>query len=162
MNRLWNPQKNQHGFSDERGIPLKDSDNIPSTNKTQLDALMMTGKLSQKSRDDVFRLLLRVAGSRLPFSTFPSVEYLDTLIKIGIRKRVETDAWIHVHTLYDDKYQVLRPELAMALVSAGCVCCGLRSISQTGIVLQEITRLGLAQLVCQICQVCVITTVLTL
>jgi hypothetical protein len=97
-----------------------------------------------QARDDVFKLVVRTAGSRLTISAFPSAEYLDTLIKIGICKRAETDAWIHPYTFYE---QNLRPELLTALVAAGCVCCGLSSINKTGIILQEITRASLAQLV---------------
>lgn len=145
--RLWEPRKNQHGFSEEGRIPLKDGDNIPPTYQTRLDTLNIPEKLSQQARDDIFKLVLRIAGSRLSVSSFPSSGYLDTLIKMGLVKRLETDAWIHPYTLYDCQYQILRPELSIALVAAGCVCCGLPSISRTGIVLQEITRLGLSHLV---------------
>ncbi|KAJ5531909.1 hypothetical protein N7494_008461 [Penicillium frequentans] len=144
---LWIPEKNQHGFSEERRIPLRDSDSIPSTHQTRLDALKIPGRLSYQARDEIFKLVLRIVGSRLSVSAFPSSDYLDTLIKVGIGKRVETDAWIHLYTFFDQQYQKLRPELLTALVAAGCVCCGVPSISKTGIILQEITRVGLAQLV---------------
>lgn len=146
--RLWIPEKNQHGFSEEQRIPLRDSDSIPSTHQTRLDALKIPGKLPYQARDEIFKLVLRTAGSRLSVSAFPSSDYLDTLIKVGIGKRIETDAWIHPYTFYDQEYQQLRPELLTALVAAGCVCCGVPSISKTGIILQEITRVSLAQLVC--------------
>lgn len=97
-----------------------------------------------QARDDIFKLVVQTAGSRLSISSFPSSDYLDTLIKIGIGKRTETDAWIHPYTFYE---QQLRPELLTGLVAAGCVCCGLSSINKTGIILQEITRASLAQLV---------------
>jgi hypothetical protein len=148
VRRLWKPAKNQHGFSEDRQIPLCDGESIPLTHRTRLDALNIPGKLSIKARDDIFKLVLQTAGSQLSVSAFPSPEYLDTLIKIGIGKRIETDAWIHPYSFYDDQYQQLRPELLTALVAAGCVCCGAPSISKTGIILQEITRVGLGQLVC--------------
>ncbi|KAJ5621841.1 hypothetical protein N7528_005073 [Penicillium herquei] len=144
---LWIPEKNQHGFSEERRITLRDDDNISSTHWTRLEALRIPGTLSSQMRDDIFKLVLRTAGSRLSVSAFPSSEYLDTLIKIGLGKRVETDAWIHLYTFHNPEYQQLRPELLTALIAAGCVCCGLPSISKTGIILQEITRVSLAQLV---------------
>ncbi|KAJ5730845.1 uncharacterized protein N7483_005353 [Penicillium malachiteum] len=144
---LWIPEKNQHGFSEERKITLRDEDSISSTHWTRLEALRIPGILSSQTRDDIFKLVLRTAGSRLSVSAFPSSEYLDTLIKIGLGKRVETDAWIHLYTFYNPEYQQLRPELLTALIAAGCVCCGLPSISKTGIILQEITRVSLAQLV---------------
>lgn len=148
IHRLWVPEKNQHAFSEERRIPLQDGDSIPSAHQTRLNALKIPGKLTQYARDDLFKLVVRTAGSRLTISSFPSADYLDTLIKVGIGKRTETDAWIHPYTFYDPSYQQPRPELLAALVAAGCVCCGLPSINKTGIILQEITRVGLAQLVC--------------
>ncbi|KAJ5681350.1 uncharacterized protein N7477_001290 [Penicillium maclennaniae] len=125
---LWIQEKNQHAFSDEGKIPLRDSDSIPTAHQSRLDALQIPGNLFQNARDDIFKLVLRTAGSRLSVSAFPSAGYLDNLIKIGV------------------EYQQLRPEFLTALVAAGCVCCGLPSINKTGIILQEITRVGLAQL----------------
>ncbi|CAG8145906.1 unnamed protein product [Penicillium salamii] len=140
----WVPAKNQHAFSEEQRIPLRDGDSISPTHRNRLEALQIPGKLSMQARDDIFKLVVQTAGSRLSVSSFPSSEYLDTLIKIGIGKRTETDAWIHPYTFYE---QQLRPELLTGLVAAGCVCCGLSSINKTGIILQEITRASLAQLV---------------
>ncbi|CAG8342035.1 unnamed protein product [Penicillium salamii] len=139
----WVPAKNQHAFSEEQRIPLRDGDSISPTHRNRLEALQIPGKLSMQARDDIFKLVVQTAGSRLSVSSFPSSEYLDTLIKIGIGKRTETDAWIHPYTFYE---QQLRPELLTGLVAAGCVCCGLSSINKTGIILQEITRASLAQL----------------
>ena len=144
--RLWVPEKNQHAFSDERRIPLRDSDSIPEKHQDRLQLLKIPGRLSSLARDDIFKLVICIGGSRLSVAAFPSADYLDTLIKVGIGKRTETDAWIHPYTFYDTAYHQLRPELLTALVAAGCVCCGLPSISKTGIILQEITRVGLAQL----------------
>ncbi|KOC09725.1 hypothetical protein AFLA70_116g002921 [Aspergillus flavus AF70] len=144
---LWVPEKNQHAFSEERQIPLRDTDSIPTSYQNRLDAVRIPGKLSYQARDDILKLVIRTGGSRLSVTTFPSPDYLDTLIKIGIGKRTETDAWIHPYTFYDSDYQQLRPELLTALIAAGCVCCGMPSINKTGIILQEITRVSLAQLV---------------
>lgn len=147
MYRLWVPEKNQHAFSDEQRLPLRDGDSISSSNQNHIDSMKIPGHLSYQARDDILKLVLRTGGSRLSVATFPSADYLDTLIKIGIGKRIETDAWIHPYTFFDAGYQQLRPELLTALVAAGCVCCGMPSINKTGIVLQEITRVSLAQLV---------------
>ncbi|EPS31052.1 hypothetical protein PDE_06006 [Penicillium oxalicum 114-2] len=144
---LWVPEKNQHAFSDEQRLPLRDGDSISSSNQNHIDSMKIPGHLSYQARDDILKLVLRTGGSRLSVATFPSADYLDTLIKIGIGKRIETDAWIHPYTFFDAGYQQLRPELLTALVAAGCVCCGMPSINKTGIVLQEITRVSLAQLV---------------
>jgi hypothetical protein len=145
--RLWVPQKNQNGFSEEAHIPLRDGDmtaTISSLHRSRLEALNIRGKLTNQLRDHIFQLILRTAGTRLSVPSFPTAESLDALIKIGISKRTETDAWIHPYTLY---LQDSRPELLTALVAAGCVCSAIPSISKTGVLLLEIVRVSLAQLV---------------
>ncbi|KAL3445031.1 hypothetical protein BJX65DRAFT_165665 [Aspergillus insuetus] len=144
---LWVPQKNQTGFSEEAHIPLRDGDmtaTISSLHRSRLEALNIRGKLTNQLRDHIFQLILRTAGTRLSVPSFPTAESLDALIKIGISKRTETDAWIHPYTLY---LQDSRPELLTALVAAGCVCSAIPSISKTGVLLLEIVRVSLAQLV---------------
>ncbi|KAL3467681.1 hypothetical protein BJX64DRAFT_273736 [Aspergillus heterothallicus] len=144
---LWVPHKNQTGFSEEAHIPLRDGDmtaSISSLHKSRLEALNIRGKLTNQLRDHIFQLILRTAGTRVSVPSFPTAESLDALIKIGISKRTETDAWIHPYTLY---LQDSRPELLTALVAAGCVCSAIPSISKTGVLLVEIVRVSLAQLV---------------
>jgi hypothetical protein len=117
---------------------------ISRLHRSRLESLNIRGKLTDQSRDNIFRLIISTAKSQLSVPSFPSAESLDTLIKIGISKRTETDAWIHPYTLFR---QGSRPELLTALVAAGCVCCGISSINKTGVLLLEILRVSLAQLV---------------
>ena len=65
------------------------------------------------------------------------------LIKVGLAKRMETDAWIHPYTIQLD---IARPELLTALIAAGCVCFGIPSVSKTGLVLLEVLRVALSRL----------------
>ncbi|KAL4976873.1 hypothetical protein BDW66DRAFT_166179 [Aspergillus desertorum] len=126
---LWVPEKNRNGFSEEGQIPLRDGDmtaSISSLHRSRLEALNIRGKLTQQMRDSIFQLSL------------------DALIKIGISKRTETDAWIHPYTLYR---QTSRPELLTALVAAGCVCSAIPSVGKAGVLLLEIVRVSLAHLV---------------
>ncbi|KAL4883529.1 hypothetical protein BJY04DRAFT_226549 [Aspergillus karnatakaensis] len=144
---LWVPEKNQTGFSDDEQIPLRDADmtaSISSLHRSRLESLNIRGKLSQQLRDNIFQLVIGVGKSKLSVSTFPSAESLDALIKIGISKRTETDAWIHPYTLYR---QDSRPELLTALVAAGCVCSAIPSVGKAGVALLEVVRVSLAQLV---------------
>ncbi|KAL4931835.1 C2H2-type zinc finger protein [Aspergillus undulatus] len=144
---LWIPEKNQNGFSEEGQIPLQDADmtsSISSLHRSRLESLNIRGKLTSQMRDHIFQLVLATGGSRLTVPSFPTAESLDALIKIGISKRTETDAWIHPYTLYR---QDSRPELLTALVAAGCVCSAIPSIGKAGVILLEIVRLSLAQLV---------------
>lgn len=117
---------------------------ISRLHRSRLESLNIRGKLTVQSRDNIFRLVISTARSQLSVPSFPSAESLDALIKIGISKRTETDAWIHPYTLFR---QDPRPELLAALVAAGCVCCGISSINKTGVLLLEILRVSLAQLV---------------
>ncbi|KAL4797787.1 hypothetical protein BDV19DRAFT_37991 [Aspergillus venezuelensis] len=144
---LWVPAKNQTGFSDDGQIPLQDGDmtaSISSLHRSRLESLKIRGKLSSQLRDHIFQLILATGGSHLSVPSFPTAESLDALIKIGISKRTETDAWIHPYTLY--RYDS-RPELLTALVAAGCVCSAIPTIGKAGVTLLEIVRVSLAQLV---------------
>ncbi|KAL4953770.1 hypothetical protein BDW69DRAFT_150717 [Aspergillus filifer] len=143
---LWVPAKNQTGFSDDGQIPLQDGDmtaSISSLHRSRLESLKIRGKLSNQLRDHIFQLVLATGGSHLSVPSFPTAESLDALIKIGISKRTETDAWIHPYTLY--RYDS-RPELLTALVAAGCVCSAIPTIGKAGVTLLEIVRVSLAQL----------------
>lgn len=86
----------------------------------------------------------KTTQSRISIPSFPSADSLDILIKVGIAKRTETDAWIHPYTFESEK---ARPEFLTALVAAGCVCFGIPSVSRTGLLLQEIVRVALGGLV---------------
>lgn len=88
--------------------------------------------------------MIKTAKSQVTIPSFPSAKCLETLLKVGIAKRVETDAWIHPYTLCSE---TSRPELITALIAAGCVCFGIPSVSKTGLVLFEIARVALARLI---------------
>lgn len=92
----------------------------------------------------MFRLVVTTADAKVSVPTFPSVECLDILVKVGIAKRLETDAWIHPYTFSS---QHTRPELLIALVAAGCVCFGVPAVNRTGLVLLEIARVALNKLI---------------
>lgn len=76
--------------------------------------------------------------------SFPDAACLDKLIKVGIAKRTENDAWIHPYTF--DSNSVI-PELLITLVAAGCICFGIPAVNRTGLILQEISRMALNKLV---------------
>ena len=84
------------------------------------------------------------AQAHISIPSFPDADSLDKLIKVGIAKRIENDAWIHPYTF--DSNGAL-PELLTALVAAGCICFGIPAVNRTGLVLQEISRIALNKLV---------------
>lgn len=155
--RLWVPTRDQHTFSeddktilDERNVNLTSSPHEPSS-----ATLAIADRLSPQSRDRIFQLVSKTTQSRILIPSFPSADYLDILIKVGIAKRTETDAWIHPYTFESES---ARPEFLTALIAAGCVCFGIPSVSRTGLVLQEIVRVALAKLVSHSSQGCLSST----
>lgn len=109
-----------------------------------LPSLVLEDRLLPQTRDNIFQLVIKTAKSQVTIPTFPSAKCLETLLKVGIAKRVETDAWIHPYTLCSE---TARPELLTALIAAGCVCFGIPSVSKTGLLLFEIARVALARLI---------------
>lgn len=106
--------------------------------------LVIEDKLSQQTRDRILQLVIQTVGSKVSIPSFPSAEFLDVLIKNGIAKKLETDAWIHPNTFQS---QSTRTELLTALIAAGCVCFGIMAVGKTGGLLQEIVRVALSNLV---------------
>ncbi|KAH8729139.1 C2H2 type zinc finger domain-containing protein [Phaeosphaeriaceae sp. PMI808] len=143
---LWYPKHNQRAFGDdetiafdERNVDLASSPHPPYSSN-----VIIPDQLQQPARDRIFQLVTKTARSQISIPTFPSADCLDKLMKVGIAKRVETDAWIHPYTFDSDKS---RPEFLAALVAAGCICFGIPSVNKTGLVLQEIVRVALSSLV---------------
>ncbi|KAK8232707.1 hypothetical protein HDK77DRAFT_494303 [Phyllosticta capitalensis] len=143
---FWNPSSNQSTFSDHVQIPLDEHGvNVASSPHWPYSVeLYIQDKLDQQARDRIFQLVTRTVGSKVSIPSFPSAHFLDILVKNGIAKKIETDAWIHPHTFCA---RTTRTELLVALAAAGCVCFGIMSVGKTGGVLQEITRVALNNLV---------------
>lgn len=142
---LWKPELNQNAFSEHSNIPMSEQqvDIGSSPHQPYLPPLNMEDTLSQDSRDRILQLVVKTAKSHISIPSFPSVSTLNILLKVGIAKRLETDAWIHPYTFESGK---ARPELLTALIAAGCVCFGIPRVSKTGLVLFEIVRVALNQL----------------
>jgi hypothetical protein len=144
--RLWVPGRNQHAFSEHEG-PLLDERNVDIATPPHepcASNIVISDHLSAQTRDRIFQLVSKTAQSQIAIPSFPSADCLDKLIKVGIAKRIETDAWIHPFSFCSESAMT---EFVTALVAAGCVCFGIPSVSRTGLVLQEIVRVALMRLV---------------
>jgi hypothetical protein len=106
--------------------------------------VIIPGHLSPASRDRIFKLVTGTAQAHISIPSFPDAACLDKLIKVGIAKRIENDAWFHPYT-FDSNRSI--PELLTALVAAGCICFGIPAVNRTGLTLQEISRMALNRLV---------------
>ncbi|KAH7074454.1 C2H2 type zinc finger domain-containing protein [Paraphoma chrysanthemicola] len=142
---LWYPERNQHAFSehdnitlDERNVDLASSPHMPHSSN-----VVIPDRLSAGARDRIFQLVSKTARSQISIPSFPSAECVEKLIKVGIAKRLETDAWIHPYAF---ESETSRPEFLTALVAGGCVCFGIPSVNRTGLALQEIVRVALNNL----------------
>ena len=146
FSRFWVPGRNQHAFSEHDGITIdeRNVDIASSPHEPCPSNIIIQDTLSPQARDRIFQLVSKTTQSQVAIPSFPSADCLDKLIKVGIAKRTETDAWIHPFT-FDSESS--RPEFLTALVAAGCVCFGIPSVSRTGLVLQEIVRVALNRLV---------------
>lgn len=142
---FWLPERNQNAFSEQEGFTLDEQQvNLTlSPHRPHASKVSIPGHLSQQSRDHVLQLVLKTAPSQVSISSFPSADCLDKLVKVGIAKRLERDAWIHPYTFDSDS---ARTEFLTALVVAGCICFGIPSVNVTGLVLHEITREALREL----------------
>lgn len=139
---IWQPEHNQRAFSEHDGITLDERhvDLASSPHHPYSSDVTIPDRLSQQSRDRIFQLVSKTARSQISIPSFPSAECLDKLIKVGIAKRTETDAWIHPYTFNSE---TSLPEFLTVLVAAGCICFGIPSVNRTGLVLQEIVRVSL-------------------
>ncbi|KAF2022404.1 C2H2 type zinc finger domain-containing protein [Aaosphaeria arxii CBS 175.79] len=139
---LWVPGQNQNAFSEHDG-PLLDeqtADIAASPHDPVALNIPISDQLTPRRRDQIFQLVSKTAQSQIFIPSFPSNKSLDRLIKVGIAKRAETDAWIHPFTFCSETALL---EFLTALVAAGCVCFGIPTVNKTGLVLQEITRVAL-------------------
>jgi hypothetical protein len=110
--------------------------------------VVIPSHLSSASRDSIFKLVTATAQAHISIPCFPDADCLDKLIKVGIAKRTENDAWFHPYT-FDGNRAI--PELLTALVAAGCTCFGIPAVNRTGLTLQEIARMALSKLASQPC-----------
>ncbi|KAI7355421.1 hypothetical protein KC354_g10788 [Hortaea werneckii] len=143
---LWIPERNSNAFTEHNRIQLDEGhlQSASSPHQPFAETLSIPDRLSQSSRDRILQLVVRTAKSQICITSFPSADCLDLLIKMGIAKKFETDAWIHPFTF---KSEDCRPELLTALVAAGCVCFGVKTVSRTGLVLLEIVRVALSRVI---------------
>jgi hypothetical protein len=142
---FWIPDRDQNAFSDNENIILDERqvDLATSPHRPYSSDVVIPGRLSQQGRDRIFQLVLNTAQNRISIPTFPSADCLDKLIKVGIAKKTETNAWIHPYTFNSESSL---PEYMVALVVAGCLCFGIPSVNKTGLILHEIVRISLREL----------------
>jgi hypothetical protein len=145
LRRLY-PTLSQHALIEHENSTIDGQtiDLASSPHQPYDSDVIIPSSLSPTSRDSIFKLVTSMAQAHISIPSFPDADCLDKLIKVGIAKRTETDAWLHPYTFDSNN---TTPELLTALVSAGCVCFGIPAVNRTGLTLQEISRLALSKLV---------------
>ena len=101
------PERNQNAFSEHENITLDERNVASSPHMPYSSNVVIPDRLSAGARDRIFQLVSKTARSQITIPSFPSAECVGKLIKVGIAKRTETDAWIHPYTFNSE---TARPE----------------------------------------------------
>lgn len=143
---MWEPRSDHNAFSDHTQIAIEGDpiDLSASPGAVPSSKVKLPDTVTSSVRDGILQFIAKTSQSNLSISSFPGAELLDLIVRTGVLKRVSTDAWLHLGTLCYDK---LRPHLLTALIAAGCTSFAVPSINKAGLILQEIVRLSLEQLV---------------
>jgi hypothetical protein len=145
---LWMPSAQQSAF-DEQNQFLMDAtsaDLVASPNTPSAHDASLIDPLTFQERDSILLMVKSTCKDRVAISNFPSPEVLTTLASTCIAKRLRTDQYFHPSTF---DCRSARTELLVALIAGGCVCFGIKSVSRTGLLLQEVVRMSLDRLVCR-------------
>ena len=87
---LWFPESKQHAFSEHNDIRLDEANlhSAASPLEPYAETFSIPDKVSMRSRDEIFQLILRTAKSQISIPSFPAADCLELLMKIGIAKRL--------------------------------------------------------------------------
>lgn len=143
---LWMPSAQQSAFNEQSHFSINaTSVDLVASPETRFghDATLPDA-LTYQERDSILLMLKSTVKDRVPISNFPTPDVLTTLVGTCVVKRLRTDQWFHSPTF---ESRSARTELLAALIAGGCICFGIRDISRTGLLLQEVVRMSLDRLV---------------
>ena len=107
-------------------------------------------KMSLTTRDRLFSIVLAQHKDPLKVPSFPSLELLNYLMQAHfVQDDSKYDSWIHASSFDPDGTS---PELLGAVVSSGATFISVPAIWQFGLALQEVIRLGIANVVSHLCR----------
>ncbi len=144
-NHHWRfrPNPKDHGAAEEHNLSLPSAaiDNPSPESQISFARRVTSARLSTAVRDNILTLVIQCCRpENLPkaIASFPSVELLDMLIQFYLTSpHAQADSFIHAAT-FDPNEK--KPELLMAMASAGAVLTADPTLTKVGYAMQECLR----------------------
>lgn len=139
----WIPDRTHNTFSEQTEINIEhqrvnEDDQLTPGNERRLRC-----NLENEARDRMIRVVTQTADTRLAVPSFPSLELLEDLIDVLLmEENSKLDSFIHTAS-FNPKHT--RTELLLAMVAKGATYIALAPVWKMGLVIQEVVRVGLAQ-----------------
>lgn len=145
---LWNPTSKDHAFNDQtnlnvdaEGVNLATTPVTPGTQMEQFSSCC----IDSKKRDRILHLLFHLKVPHTPVTSFPPLSLLNIIIQVYfVQCRFNADHMIHAASFNP---QTALPELLLAIIAAGANAISAPSIWRMGLVIQELVRHTVAELV---------------
>lgn len=146
---LWEPKNKDSLGREQEGLMFNEKDMAHSlAYEKMLASNSVRLKMEPAIRDKLFALVLSQHKDPTKIPSFPSLALLNYLLQTYfIQDDYQTDSWIHSAS-FDPSSAT--PELIGALVASGATFIADPSIWQFGLALQEVVRMGIASVVCQL------------
>ncbi|KAK0801236.1 hypothetical protein LTR75_008625 [Friedmanniomyces endolithicus] len=141
----WIPERSSHAFSGQDVIDVR-HDRVDAVDQlTTPDSVRLVHcDLRHAERDRMIRVVTQVAHTRLTMPSFPSLELLEDLIDVFLLQDSSAiDSYIHSATFASEKACT---ELLLAVVAAGARFVALAPVWQMGLVIQEVVRIAIGEL----------------
>lgn len=142
----WIPERNHTSFSGLGPIDVHHDRVNKSDQFTSPAGLTVSHcELSTGDRDRMVRLVAQIGRDQLSMPSFPSLELLEDLIDVFLLQDSSSiDSYFHAATF---KAEDIISELLVAVVSAGAQMIALPQVWKMGLVLQEVVRLAIPELI---------------
>ncbi|CAK4034249.1 Zinc finger [Lecanosticta acicola] len=140
----WIPPRNHHAFTGQEEINVRE-DGVSATHRHVSSSVHRAAhcELDGEARDRMIRTVTQVASSRLSIPSFPSLKLLEDLINVCLLQDCNSlDSCIHAPTFSS---RTSRTELLLAMVASGSRYIALDPVWKTGLVIQEVARLAVAE-----------------
>ncbi|KAK5113557.1 hypothetical protein LTR62_003426 [Meristemomyces frigidus] len=141
----WIPERNSHTFSGQETIDVGDAHVNTRDQLTSPDSIRPVNcDLGSPERDRMIRVVTKVAHTRLSIPSFPSLELLEDLIEIYLLQDSSAiDSFYHSASFASDN---IRTEMLLSMVAAGARYIALAPVWKMGLIVQEVVRLAIADL----------------
>ncbi|KAK4556295.1 hypothetical protein LTR86_006439 [Recurvomyces mirabilis] len=140
----WIPERNTHTFSGQETIDVREAHVNASDQLTSPDSVRPVHcDLGHPERDRMIRIVTQIARNRLSIPSFPSLELLEDLIEIQLLQDSSAiDSFYHGASFISEN---TRTELLLAMVAAGARYIALPPVWKMGLVIQEVVRLAIPE-----------------